>query len=202
MAQPDDGVTGRPESTGAPRKPAGRRGIRQRLHLSPRVERILGIVLSTLLLIFVVLWSRCGIKGCPDVDELKGYMPDEASVILDREGEEVGKLFQVNRTIIPLDSLPEHVAQAFVTSEDRRFWDHGGVDWRRVPGAAFANVQSGGIAQGFSTITMQLARNLFPDQLPAAQQTLWRKLGEVRVARDIEKEYSKEEIREMYVNQV
>lgn len=192
---------GGPASDGpAVSKPVATRGRRWRL--SPRAERILGIVLSSLLLIVAVLWSRCGIRGCPDVDELRGYMPDEASVILDREGEEVGKLFQVNRTIIPLDSLPEHVPQAFVAAEDRRFWDHGGVDWQRVPGAAFANVQSGGIAQGFSTITMQLARNLFPDKLPAAQQTLWRKLGEMRVARDIEKEYSKEEILEMYVNQV
>src|SRR5688500_10164316 len=189
-----------PASTERPvaSKPTG--SFRQRLRLSPRAERILGIVLSVLLLIFTVLWSRCGIRGCPDVDELRGYMPDEASVILDREGEEVGKLFQVNRTIIPLDSLPEHVSQAFVAAEDRRCWDHGGVDWLRVPGAMFANVQAGGIAQGFSTITMQLARNLFPDKLPAAQQTMWRKLGEMRVARDIEKEYSKEEILEMYVN--
>ena len=204
---PESGDTPRSPASGgpaasrsAPSQPGPRPGGRWRL--SPRAERILGIVLSVLLLIFTVLWSRCGIRGCPDVDELRGYMPDEASIILDREGEEVGKLFQVNRTIIPLDSLPEHVPQAFVVAEDRRFWDHGGVDWRRVPGAMFANVQAGGIAQGFSTITMQLARNLFPDKLPAEQQTMWRKLGEMRVARDIEKEYSKEEILEMYVNQV
>ncbi|HEX6589118.1 MAG TPA: PBP1A family penicillin-binding protein [Longimicrobiales bacterium] len=200
MVEPGDRIEGPATSGPAGTLTSRLRGWRRRL--SPRAERILGIVLSVLLLVFTLLWSRCGIRGCPDVDELRGYMPDEASVILDLEGEEVGKLFQVNRTIIPLDSLPEHVPQAFVVAEDRRFWDHGGVDWRRVPGALFANVQAGGIAQGFSTITMQLARNLFPDVLPAEQQTMWRKLGEMRVARDIEKEYSKEEILEMYVNQV
>jgi penicillin-binding protein 1A len=203
MAQPGDNA---PAHTGGvavpPPQGTGRPTGWRRFRPSSRWERILGIVLSLLLLVFTVLWSRCGIRGCPDVDELKGYMPEEASVLLDREGEEVGKLMQVNRTIIPLDSLPEYVPQAFVSAEDRRFWDHNGVDWRRVPGAAFANVQSGGIAQGFSTITMQLARNLFPDKLPAAEQTMWRKLGEMRVARDIEKEYSKEEILEMYMNQV
>ena len=203
MAQPGDNVPGPTGGAATPATPRTPRATGwRRFRPSPRWERILGIALSMLLLIFTVLWSRCGIRGCPDVDELKGYMPDEASVLLDREGEEVGKLFQVNRTVVPLDSMPEHVAQAFVSAEDRRFWDHNGVDWRRVPGAAFANVQSGGIAQGFSTITMQLARNLFPDVLPAAEQTMWRKLGEMRVARDIEKEYSKEEILEMYVNQV
>ena len=198
----ESGDRSRRPASEAPASSQPRRASWKRWRPSPRAEKILGIVLSVLLLVFTVLWSRCGIRGCPDVDELRGYMPDEASVILDREGEEVGKLFQVNRTIIPLDSLPEHIPQAFVAAEDRRFWDHGGVDWRRVPGAVFANVQAGGIAQGFSTITMQLARNLFPDKLPAEQQTAWRKLGEMRVARDIEKEYSKEEILEMYVNQV
>ena len=54
---------------------------------------------NALLLVFLLLWSRCGLRGCPDVDELRGYMPEEASVLLDREGEEVGKLMQVNRTV-------------------------------------------------------------------------------------------------------
>jgi len=167
-----------------------------------RLLSILGIVLSLGLLAFTVLWARCGLRGCPDVDELRGYIPEEASVILDREGEEIGKLFQVNRTIVQLDSLPEFVPDAFVAAEDRRFWDHGGIDWRRIPGAALANVKAGGVAEGFSTITMQLARNLFPDKLPAAQQTIWRKLGEMRVARSIERRYEKEEILQMYLNQV
>lgn len=203
MAESGDRPPARPADSVRPAaaRPVDRTGWR-RLRPGPRAERIIGIVVSSVLLVFVLLWSRCGIRGCPDVDELKGYMPDEASVLLDREGEEIGKLFQVNRTIIPLDSLPDHVAHAFVSSEDRRFWEHGGVDWRRVPGAALANVQAGGVAEGFSTITMQLARNLFPDKLPADRQTIWRKLGEMRVAREIEKEYSKEEILEMYVNQV
>lgn len=180
---------------------AGRMGL-SRFKPGARAQNVLGIIASVLLLAFTVLWARCGVRGCPDVDELKGYLPEEASVVLDRDGEEVGKLFQVNRVIVPLDSLPEHVVEAFVAAEDRRFWDHGGIDWRRVPGAALANVRAGGVAEGFSTITMQLARNLFPDKLPAAQQTIWRKLGEMRVALDIEEEYPKRDILQMYLNQV
>lgn len=155
-----------------------------------------------LLLIGAALWQRCGIKGCPDVDTLKGYMPDEASTIVDYQGEEVGKLFLTRRSIVPLDSLPEHVGEAFVAMEDKRFWKHHGVDWTRVFGAAYRNIKELGIAEGSSTITMQLARNAFPDQLPANQRTIWRKVAEARVARMIEKEYTKQEILQLYLNQI
>jgi penicillin-binding protein 1A len=103
---------------------------------------------------------------------------------------------------VGLDSLPKHVGDAFVAVEDKRFWKHGGVDWRRVLGALVSNVKAGGVAEGSSTITMQLARNVFPDKLPASERTLARKLGEARVAREIEKRYSKEEILELYLNQI
>lgn len=161
-----------------------------------------GVVFVVLLAVGAVLWFRCGISGCPDVDMVRGYMPDEASVILDREGEEVAKLFVTRRVYIGLDSLPEHVADAFIAIEDQRFWDHGGVDVQRVFGAMLQNVRSGGVAEGASTITMQLARNIFPDDLPANERTIWRKIGEARVARQIESRYSKEEILELYLNQI
>ncbi|MGQ0561270.1 MAG: penicillin-binding protein 1A [Gemmatimonadota bacterium] len=156
----------------------------------------------SLLLIAVVLWQRCGMRGCPDVDTLKGYMPDEASTLVDYQGQEIGKLFLTRRFIVPLDSLPEHVPNAFIAMEDKRFWDHGGVDWRRVLGAAWTNVKELGIEEGSSTITMQLARNAFPEKLPASRRTLWRKIAEARVARAIEKEYTKEEILQLYLNQI
>ena len=162
----------------------------------------LGISAAVIALIMVVMWERCGFRGCPDVDKLRGYMPEEASVVLDRNGDEVAKLFVTRRVLIGLDSLPEHVAEAFVAIEDQRFWDHGGVDWRRVVGAMAKNVKSGGVEEGASTITMQLARNVFPDELPATQKTLFRKIGEARVAREIEDRYSKEEILELYLNQI
>jgi 1A family penicillin-binding protein len=148
------------------------------------------------------LWFRCGMNGCPDVETLRGYMPDEASVVLDREGTEISKLFVTRRIVVPLDSLPEHVPNAFIAIEDKRFWEHGGVDWRRVLGALATNIKSMGVEEGSSTITMQLARNVFPEKLPASQRTIWRKLGEARVARLIEQEYAKEDILQLYLNQI
>jgi penicillin-binding protein 1A len=161
-----------------------------------------GSVLLVLLVVTSVLWHRCGLRGCPDVDMLKGYMPDQASVVVDRGGAEVAKLFVTRRVVVPVDSMPEHLLNAFVAIEDRRFWDHGGVDWRRVLGALATNLKAGGIEEGSSTITMQLARNVFPEQLPANQRTFTRKVGEARVAREIENRYSKREIMELYLNQI
>src|SRR5687768_7186269 len=59
--------------------------------------------------VFLLLWFRCGLKGCPDVDMLKGYMPDQASTVVDRNGEEVAKLFVTRRVVVPVDSMPEHL---------------------------------------------------------------------------------------------
>lgn len=161
-----------------------------------------GFVIALAALITAVLWQRCGLRGCPDVDELRNYLPDEASVIVDRHGEEIAKLYVTRRVVIPLDSIPEVARNAFVAMEDRRFWQHSGVDWLRVVGASWKNLKSLGIQEGSSTITMQLARNVFPDKLPPGERTFWRKLGEARVAKDIEDRYTKEEILELYLNQI
>lgn len=166
------------------------------------ILKVVVAVMAVLIIATVVLWQRCGLRGCPDVNELSGYVPDEASIVLDHDGKELGKLYLVQRVVVPLDSLPAYVGQAFVAIEDQRFWQHHGVDWRRVPGALLANLKAGGVEQGFSTITMQLARNVFPEKLPAKQRTIWRKLGEMRVAEEIEDAYTKKQILSMYLNQI
>ena len=164
--------------------------------------KVIGAVVIAFILICGVMWQRCGIRGCPDVGRLKGYMPDEASTIMDYRGQEVGKLFLTRRFIVSIDSLPKYVPDAFVAMEDQRFYQHHGVDWKRVLGAAFHDVKAGGIEQGSSTITMQLARNVFPDQLPANKRTFFRKIAEARVAKEIEHQYSKKEILQLYLNQI
>ncbi len=149
-----------------------------------------------------LLWQRCGVRGCPDVDRLDGYVPDRAAVVVDRNGAELARLYVVQREIVPLDSLPPHVPAAFVAIEDQRFWEHDGIDWRRALGAALANLRALEVRQGFSTITMQLARNAFPDRLPYADRTIGRKLAEMRVAKAIEARYTKRQILELYLNHI
>jgi penicillin-binding protein 1A len=103
--------------------------------------------------------------------------------------------------VVPLNRIPAHVSGAFLAVEDKRFYQHHGVDWRRAAGALARDVRSLSWKQGFSTITMQLARNVFPDQL-TRDKTLRRKLAEVVFARKVEKAFRKDEILEMYLNQI
>jgi 1A family penicillin-binding protein len=149
-----------------------------------------------------LLWGQCGWAGCPNVDRLRAYQPGKASRLLDRQGRPFAELRPVEGATIPLGRIPRHVRDAFLAVEDQRFYTHGGVDWRRVAGAALANLRRGGVAQGFSTVTMQLARNVFPDRIPARERTLGRKLLEVRVAYEIEHRFDKDEILELYLSHI
>lgn len=146
-------------------------------------------------------WFTCGFRGCPNVEALRAYSPAGARLAA-RERSAIGTSYGVKWPIVRLASLPHYVPEAFVAVEDRRFYRHHGVDWKRIPGAIAANVRHGGFAQGFSTITMQLARNLFPNRLPAAEKSPIRKLAEMRVAGKIERRFSKPEILQMYLNRI
>jgi penicillin-binding protein 1A len=168
----------------------------------PRLLAVVLAVLYATILFFGFSWSRCFFTACPNVAKLAVYQPGGAPVLLDRNGEVFADLAPAERAIVPLSSLPSLVPQAFLSVEDQRFYEHGGVDWKRVGGAVLANLRAGGFAQGFSTISMQLARNVFPERIPGEEQTTRRKLLEIRVAQQIEHRYSKEEILELYLNNI
>lgn len=183
------------------RKPVGghvgaRGRWRTRALRSALVLALLGIGAAGL------LWTRCGVMGCPDPGELVSYRAGGAPILLDRNGAELVSLHPLERDVVPLDALPEHLPRAFVSVEDRRFHAHPGVDWIRVLGAALHNLRSPDERHGASTITMQLARTVFPDRLPRTQRTFRRKLLETRVALSIEREFSKAAILELYLNHV
>ncbi|HET6764533.1 MAG TPA: PBP1A family penicillin-binding protein, partial [Longimicrobiaceae bacterium] len=151
---------------------------------------------------FAWVWfAPCGMGGCAPVSDLDRFQA-EGSQLLDMNGKTFGTLATVNRRVVPVDSLPPYLPKAFLAVEDRRFYEHKGVDWKRFLGALASNVKAGGVAQGGSTITMQLARNLFPDRLPYQERSIRRKLLEVRIARQIEKAYGKPKILELYLNHV
>src|SRR5215203_2138749 len=129
-----------------------------------RVFLTIGAVLAVVCgVTFAWVWfAPCWLGGCAPVGELAEYQA-EGSSLFDIDGQPIGTLATVNRRIVPLDSLPPYLPQAFVAVEDRRFYDHSGIDFRRVLGSVVSNVKAGGVAEGGSTITMQLARNLFPE---------------------------------------
>ena len=170
------------------------------------VRRRLAIVLGVLLVLglagFGWLWfGPCGLGGCAPVSDLEKFQA-EGSQLFDRTGAPLGVLATVNRRVVPLDSLPEWLPQAVLAVEDRRFYDHGGVDWKRFMGALVRNVRARGVEEGGSTITMQLARNLFPEQLDYRDRSIRRKVLEVRVARQIERAFDKRKILELYLNHI
>jgi penicillin-binding protein 1A len=163
---------------------------------------VLGVLLVLGLSGFAWLWfAPCGMGGCAPVNDLEKYQA-EGSQLFDREGDPMGTLATVNRRVVALDSLPEYLPKAVLAVEDRRFYDHGGVDWKRFAGAMMRNVRAGGVEEGGSTITMQLARNLFPDRLDYRDRSMGRKVMEVRVARQIERAFDKRKILELYLNHV
>lgn len=143
----------------------------------------------------------CG-SPCLDLHRLVNEEPAAASIVTDRNGVEIARFFFEDRRPLKLDEIPKVLSSAVVATEDARFYAHHGVDYVRVGGAALKNVLVRRTAQGFSTITMQLARTTYPELLPVTEKTLRRKLAEVRVAREIEEALTKPQILERYLNTV
>ena len=125
--------------------------------------------------------------------------PAVSSQVFDIHGRLVTTLHSdQNRLPIDINKVPQHLQNAFIAAEDNRFYDHIGIDPIGIGRAIVTNITSGGIAQGGSTITQQLAKNAFLSQ----EQTLKRKIQEAMLALEIERKYSKKEILEMYMNQI
>ena len=164
--------------------------------------REVGIGLLIVLIISLILWQRCGLRGCPNVDQLTAYQPGGESILFDAQGNQFAELAPIQHEVIKLSSLPEYVPAAFVAVEDKRFYEHKGVDFRRFGGSLVANIKSRGFAQGFSTITMQISGSVWRDRVPRMKKTIWRKVLEIRLARAMERKYTKEEILELYLNNI
>ncbi|MFN8582442.1 MAG: PBP1A family penicillin-binding protein [Gemmatimonadaceae bacterium] len=143
----------------------------------------------------------CAGTRCPSISVLESYSPRQTSRLYAIDGRFIAEIGLERRTLVELKDIPKVVQDAFVITEDKRFYWHSGIDWLRIPGSVFHNLLAGSFAQGFSTITMQLARNVFPDQI-SREKSIVRKLKEIRVARAIESRYSKAHILELYLNQI
>jgi len=113
----------------------------------------------------------------------------------------MGRLAVVRRLNVPIKQVPVHVRQAFIATEDRRFYKHHGLDWRGVVRATGRNIRALGVREGFSTITMQAARNSFVVRR-YKNRSLAQKLVEMRVAKLMEQSLTKDEILELYLNAI
>ncbi|NOT08070.1 MAG: PBP1A family penicillin-binding protein [Gemmatimonadales bacterium] len=177
---------------------------------SPRQRRrvllsvaAVGLFTSTLL---AGAWMRvCAGGACPSIAGLINYDPDQASKVYAADGRLITDYGEQRRTVVPLKQISPAVVAAFLAVEDRRFYRHHGIDWIRILGSFKAMALGRGL-QGFSTITMQLAGNLWPEQIDRTQRRgfrgLSRKIREGRMAMEIERNYSKDRILELYLNQI
>jgi 1A family penicillin-binding protein len=145
-------------------------------------------------------WTfTCGFAGCPSTADIQAFRPSEGSRVLDRAGATIGRLSFVRRVNVPLDRVPRHVRAAFLAVEDRRFYFHHGVDWRSAARALVRNVTRADVSEGFSTITMQVVRNVFVPRL-AQERSLRRKLIEIYLAGRLERSLTKQQILALYLN--
>jgi len=142
----------------------------------------------------------CSGNRCPSIDSLADYTPKQTSKLYAVDGRFIAELGLERRTLVKLNEIPRQVQDAFVTTEDRRFYSHSGVDWIGV--LAAVKDYARGHGRGASTITQQLAGNLFPEQINRNQRSIIRKIREAKVAREIESKYPKDKILELYLNQI
>ncbi|MGH7690703.1 MAG: transglycosylase domain-containing protein, partial [Gemmatimonadaceae bacterium] len=159
-----------------------------------------GLLLSGLVT-FDAWLGTCGFSGCPTRAEVRAYRPDEGGRVLDRTGHEIGRLAFVQRVNVSVDRIPEQVRNAFIATEDRRFYRHHGVDWWGVARATLRNATAMRVRQGFSTIDMQVARNTFLANRYEGR-SLRRKLLEIRYAKILERDLSKGQILDLYLNAI
>lgn len=175
--------------------------IRYRILLTAGAFAVFGVTL------LVSAWFNvCAPVGsCPSIASLESYDPDQASKVYAGDGRLLTDFGLERRTVVPLKQMSPAIIAAVLATEDRRFYQHPGIDWIRVFGS-IKSVLTGKRLQGFSTITMQLAGNLWPTMIDRTQRSgfkgVTRKIREARMAVEIERNYPKDKILELYLNQI
>src|SRR5499425_2032832 len=174
----------------------------------PEVEiggrKLVGRVLFGLLvLVSALVGATAGLllvytTDLPQVDALEAYRPSSITELYDDHNRVIGSFALQRRVVATYDDFPPVLRDALVSIEDKDFYRHSGINFWRIVGAAYRDIESGGKVQGASTLTMQLARNLFlsPDRR-------WqRKVQEALLAIQIERRFTKEQIFTLYANQI
>lgn len=162
-----------------------------------------GVALAVLLLLAVAVGSLTGLMlvysvNLPQIDDLTHYRPDTTTELYDIHGHIFGSFALQRRVLVNYNDLSPLLRQAVISIEDKNFESHWGINFFRVLGAAYHDLTSKGRAQGASTLTMQLARNLFLSN----ERTFGRKLQEVLLSIQIEHTFTKQQIFTLYANQI
>jgi penicillin-binding protein 1A len=159
----------------------------------------LAVAANTFLLVVVLVGYTLAtvLPNLPPFDIVTDYRPKIPLRIYTADGALLGEFGEEHRDFVPIGEIPKVLKDALLSIEDSRFYEHGGIDYRGVLRALLADL-TGGFHQGASTITMQVARNFFLSQ----EKTLKRKLTEIVLAYRIESALSKDQVLELYMNQI
>jgi penicillin-binding protein 2A len=171
-----------------------RKGIKRKwkqFHISQMFILTVSSVLLGAICLFYLLASGVEVSALE-----KGFT--QSTVIYDKNGEVASKISANKTESVTYSQIPKHLIDAIVSIEDHRFFEHNGIDVKGIIRAFVRNTKAGGIVEGGSTITQQLTKNAFLTE----ERTYKRKINEVFLARKIEKEYSKEEIIQLYLNTI
>ncbi len=160
------------------------------------LSSLVGGVLLVGGVIGVLVWALISAR-LPSLDVLTDYQPKLPLRIVAEDGSPLAEFGEERRSVVKLADVPLHVRQAILAAEDSNFYDHAGVDWVAVLRAAYTNATTGS-QQGAGTITMQVARNFFLTR----EKTFLRKANEVALTFKIEHELTKDQILELYINQI
>ncbi|MFA7300197.1 MAG: penicillin-binding protein 1A, partial [Sideroxydans sp.] len=160
---------------------------------------VLGLLLLPLLpFLFLIFAAILAYPSLPSLEALTNYHPKLPLRIYSAENILIGEFGEERRDLVSIDAVPKLMKLSILAAEDDRFYEHGGVDYIGVMRAAYSNFSSGGVKQGASTITMQVARNFFLSR----EKTLSRKLNEMLLSFKIEHNLSKDQILELYINHI
>lgn len=164
--------------------------------LSRLITWLLGIAVTLIGIALVVIAAAS--TQLPPVDQLSDYRPKVPLRVFSADGVLIGEFGEERRSRVHLSQVPSHLKNAILAAEDDGFYEHMGIDIRGIVRSLFNNIATGRRAQGASTITMQVARNFYL----SSEKTLTRKLYEVLLAFEIERTLTKDEILELYINQI
>lgn len=173
------------------------RGKPKKRRLLLKISISLAVLMSIPLVIGIVGYYRYSAE-LPDLWELENYRPPIITTIYDEEGRVVAEYFIERRKVVPIEKIPKQLIEALVSTEDKRFWTHHGIDYMGITRALYQNIKAGHIVRGASTLTQQLARSFYLSR----EKTLDRKIKEALLAYRIERDLSKQEILFLYLNQV
>jgi penicillin-binding protein 1A len=156
---------------------------------------VLGLFAVSIVAVLWYIWS----SNLPYIGSLREYNPPIITEVFSQNGEVIGRFWEEKRIVVPLAQIPEPLINAFIAAEDARFFKHEGVDILSIARALFKNLIAGKIEQGGSTITQQVTRSLL---LKNPRKTYKRKAREALLSLQIEKNFSKERILFLYLNQI